>query len=433
MLRTLRPIVPLLMGLGFLLAGNGLQFTLLPLRGNAEGFDDLVLGVISSAYYVGFVSGCVLAPYLIVRAGHIRAFTAMVAVATAMALAYALAPVVTAWIVFRGVTGLCLAGLYLVVESWLNDRASNETRGLMLSAYIVVNYGAITLGQGLVTLYPITDAGNFMVAAILSSLAIVPVALTRAAQPAPITLVSFRVGQLYRAAPVALVASFTVGAANGAFWGLAPLSAAGSGLSVNQAALFMSTAVLAGAIVQLPIGRLSDGVDRRRVLLVLLVGAATAGVTSWLISASGITLLLFGILYGALALPCYALAAAHAYDKTPALDVVPIAATILLTNGLGSVLGPLIGALFMSAQGPRALFLFTATAQALLAGYVFYRTRVQASLDPPRKTEFDLATTALVGTVVTQDALDPADPSIIVPEGYVRASRRDDAGSTPPP
>lgn len=433
MLRTLRPIVPLLMGLGFLLAGNGLQFTLLPLRGNAEGFDDLVLGVISSAYYVGFVSGCVLAPYLIVRAGHIRAFTAMVAVATAMALAYALAPVVTAWIVFRGVTGLCLAGLYLVVESWLNDRASNETRGLMLSAYIVVNYGAITLGQGLVTLYPITDAGNFMVAAILSSLAIVPVALTRAAQPAPITLVSFRVGQLYRAAPVALVASFTVGAANGAFWGLAPLSAAGSGLSVNQAALFMSTAVLAGAIVQLPIGRLSDGVDRRRVLLVLLVGAATAGVTSWLISASGITLLLFGILYGALALPCYALAAAHAYDKTPALDVVPIAATILLTNGLGSVLGPLIGALFMSAQGPRALFLFTATAQALLAGYVFYRTRVQASLDPPRKTEFDLATTALVGTVVTQDALDPADPSIIVPEGYVRASRRDDAGSAPPP
>lgn len=433
MLRTLRPIVPLLMGLGFLLAGNGLQFTLLPLRGNAEGFDDLVLGVISSAYYVGFVSGCVLAPYLIVRAGHIRAFTAMVAVATAMALAYALAPVVTAWIVFRGVTGLCLAGLYLVVESWLNDRASNETRGLMLSAYIVVNYGAITLGQGLVTLYPITDAGNFMVAAILSSLAIVPVALTRAAQPAPITLVSFRVGQLYRAAPVALVASFTVGAANGAFWGLAPLSAAGSGLSVNQAALFMSTAVLAGAVVQLPIGRLSDGVDRRRVLLVLLVGAATAGVTSWLISASGITLLLFGILYGALALPCYALAAAHAYDKTPAVDVVPIAATILLTNGLGSVLGPLIGALFMSAQGPRALFLFTATAQALLAGYVFYRTRVQASLDPPRKTEFDLATTALVGTVVTQDALDPADPSIIVPEGYVRASRRDDAGSTPPP
>lgn len=422
--KTLRPIVSLLMGLAFLLAGNGLQFTLLPLRGSAEGFDDLVLGVISSAYYVGFVSGCLLAPHLIVRAGHIRAFTAMVAVATAMALAYALAPFVAAWIVFRCVTGLCLAGLYLVVESWLNDRATNETRGFMLSAYIVVNYGAITLGQSLVTLYPIADAGNFMVAAMLSALAIVPVALTRAAQPAPITLVSFRLRQLYRAAPVAPVASFMVGAANGAFWGLAPLSAAGSGLGIEQTALFMSTAVLAGAIVQLPVGRLSDSVDRRWVLLVLLIGAATAGVALWLTSASGAALLLFGIFYGALALPCYSLAAAHAYDKTPAGDIVPIAATVLLTNGLGSVVGPLIGAAFMSAQGPRSLFLFTATVQALLAVYVFYRTRVQASLAPPRKTGFDLATTALVGTVVTQDALDPADPSIIVPEGYVRRSEQ---------
>lgn len=427
--KTLRPIVSLLLGLAFLLAGSGLQFTLLPLRGSAEGFDDLALGIIGSSYYVGFVSGCLIAPYLILRAGHIRAFTAMVAVAAAVALAYALAPLVAAWIVLRGVTGLCLAGLYLVVESWLNDRASNETRGLVLSAYVVVNYGAITCGQALVTLYPITEAGNFMVAAMLSSLAIVPVALTRAAQPAPIATVSFRVRQLYRAAPVALVASFMIGAANGAFWGMAPLSATDSGLSIDQAALFMSTAVLAGAIVQWPVGRLSDRVDRRLVLLALLIAAATAGITSWLISASGTTLLLFGILFGALALPGYSLAAAHAYDKTPASDVVPIAATILLTNGLGSVIGPPLAATFMSAEGPRALFLFTATAQALLAAYVFYRTRVQASLATPRKTEFDLATTALVGTVVTHDALDPADPSIVVPEGYVPAAMQADAGS----
>jgi MFS family permease len=420
--KSLRPIVSLLLGLAFLLAGGGMQFTLLPLRGSTEGFGDLALGVISSAYYVGFVSGCLLAPYLILRAGHIRAFTAMVAVAAAVALAYELVPAVAAWIVFRGVTGLCFAGLYLVVESWLNDRASNETRGLVMSAYVVVNYGAITLGQALVTLYPIAEAGNFMVAAMLTSLAIVPVALTRAAQPAPVTIVSFRVGQLYRAAPVALVASFMIGAANGAFWGLAPLSAAGSGLSIDQAALFMSTAVLAGAIVQWPIGRLSDRVDRRLVLLVLLIGAAAAGVASWLISASGTMLLLFGILFGALALPGYSLAAAHAYDKTPASDVVPIAATILLANGLGSVFGPLIAAAFMSVEGPRALFLFTAMVQALLAAYVFYRTRVQVSLASPQKTEFDLAATALVGTVVTHEALDPADPSIGVPEAYAQAN-----------
>ncbi|MCA6109574.1 MFS transporter [Bradyrhizobium cenepequi] len=430
--KTLRPIVSLLLGLALLLAGNGLQFTLLPLRGSAEGFGELALGIISSAYYVGFVSGCLLAPHLILRAGHIRAFTAMVAVAAAVALAYALAPTVAAWVAFRGVTGLCLAGLYLVVESWLNDRASNETRGFVLSAYVVVNYGAITLGQALVGLYPIAEAGNFMVAAMLSSLAIVPVALTRATQPAPITIVSFRVGQLYRAAPVALVASFMIGAANGAFWGLAPLAAAGSGLGIDQAALFMSTAVLAGAIVQWPVGRLSDRVDRRQVLLVLLIGAATAGVASWLISASGTMLLLFGVLFGALALPGYALAAAHAYDKTPASDIVAIAATILLANGLGSVVGPPIAAIFMSAEGPRALFLFTAITQALLAAYVFYRTLVQAPPALPRKTEFDLAPTALVGTVVTHDALDPDDPSIVIPESSAHARMQTDARSTPP-
>jgi MFS family permease len=428
---SLRPIASLLLGLAFLLAGNGLQFTLLPLRGSAEGFGDVALGVISSAYYVGFVSGCLLAPYLILRAGHIRAFTAMVAVAAAVALAYALVPVVPAWIVLRGVTGLCLAGLYLVVESWLNDHAANETRGLVLSAYVVVNYGAITLGQAMVTLYPIAEAGNFMVAAMLTSLAIVPVALTRAAQPAPITTVSFRVAQLYRAAPVALVASFMIGAANGAFWGLAPLSAARGGLSVDQVALFMTTAVLAGAIVQWPVGHLSDRVDRRLVLLVLLIGAASAGVVAWLMSASGTTLLLFGSLYGALALPGYSLAAAHAFDKTRPIDVVPIAATILLTNGLGSVVGPLIAAAFMSAEGPRALFLFTAMAQALLAGYVFYRMCVQGSLASPEKTGFEVATTALVGTVVTHDAPDPADPSIVIPEGYARARMQAGDGSAP--
>ena len=225
-----------------------------------------------------------------------------------------------------------------------------------------------------------------------------------------------------------------IGAANGAFWGLAPLSAVGSGLSIDQTALFMSTAVLAGAIVQWPIGRLSDRVDRRLVLLVLLIGAAAAGVASWLIAASGTMLLLFGILFGALALPGYSLAAAHAYDKTPASDVVPIAATILLANGLGSVFGPLLAAAFMSVQGPRALFLFTAMVQALLAAYVFHRkTRVQVSLASPQKTEFDLAATALVGTVVTHEALHPADPSISIPEPYARAPMQANAGSASRP
>ncbi len=379
--KSLRPIASLLLAVALLLTGNGLQITLLPLRGSAEGFGTFMLGIIASAYYVGFVSGCLLSPHLILRAGHIRAFTAMVAVAAALTLAYALAPNPVAWTLFRMLTGFCLAGFYLVIESWLNDGATNETRGRVMSAYVVVNFIAITIGQMLVTLYPVEEAGTFMVAAILSALAIVPVALTRSAQPAPITMVRFKPGQLYQAAPVALVASFTVGVGNGAFWGLAPLSAEGSGLAVDQVALFMAMAVLAGALAQWPLGRLSDRIDRRLVLLATLVGAAAAGLALWYATASDAMLIAFGVLFGAMALPAYSLAAAHAYDKTHASDMVATAATILLANGVGSVIGPIVAAAFMAAGGPRALFLFTAIAQALLAIYVFYRMQVQSSLE----------------------------------------------------
>jgi MFS family permease len=418
---NLRPIASLLLGVALLLAGNGLQFTLLPLRGTADGLSTQALGLIGSAYYLGFVAGCLLAPYAILRAGHIRAFAALVACAVVVGLAYPLQNSSVAWTAFRLINGFCIAGFYLVIESWLNDRATNSTRGLVMSSYVAVNFLAFTAGQLLVTLYPIKEDGSFMVAAMLASLAIMPVALTRSAQPAPITIVSFHPVQLYRAAPVGLVASLMVGVANGAFWGLAPLSAIRSGLDVERVALFMSAATLAGALTQWPVGHLSDRVDRRLVLLALLVGAATVGFLLWLLAASGLLLIGFGLLFGALALPCYSLAAAHAYDKTDNSEMVPTAATILLANALGGVIGPLLGSMTMAALGPRSLFLFTAGAQALLAAYVLYRTTVQASLPAPEKTVFDLAATAPVGAVVTSETPDPSHPSVIVPASYPAA------------
>jgi len=415
---NLRPIASLLLSVAFLLAGNGLQFTLVPLRGHAEGFSAFALGVIGSAYYVGFVSGCLLAPYLIVRAGHIRAFTAMAALAVVVALAYPLNTDVAPWTAFRLVNGFCLAGIYLVIESWLNDHATNRNRGYVMSAYVFVNFLAFTVGQLMVTFYAIREAGDFILAAMLASFAILPVALTRSAQPAPITIVTFRPQQLYRAAPVGLVASLMVGVANGAFWGLGPISATGNGLDVGKVALFMSGATLAGAIVQWPIGRLSDRVDRRLVLSALLIGAAVTGVLLWVFARNGWLLLVFGLLFGALALPCYSLAAAHAYDKTSSSDMVPTAATILLANAVGAAIGPLPASLVMDLLGPRALFLFTAAAQASLAAYIFYRTTVQQAVPEPDKTGFDLAATAPVGAVVTGEQLNPLDPSVVVPEQY---------------
>jgi MFS family permease len=426
---NLRPIASLLLSVAFLMAGNGLQFTLLPLFGHAIGFSAIALGVVGSAYYVGFASGCLLGPYLIVRAGHIRAFAALTALAVVAALAYTLNTELAPWTVFRTLTGFSLAGIYLVIESWLNDRAANHNRGLVMSAYVFVNFLAFTVGQFMVTLYPIREAGDFIVAAMLASMAIVPVALTRSAQPAPITVVSFRPQQLYQAAPVGLVASLMVGMANGAFLALGPLSAVRSGLAVGSVALFMGAATLAGALAQWPAGRLSDRVDRRLVLLALLVGASITGFALWLLAATNTLLLVFGVLFGALALPCYALAAAHAYDKTSLSEMVPTAATILLANALGAVIGPLLASVMMAFEGPRALFLFTAVVQAALAVYVFYRTTVQAAMPMPEKTGFDLASTAPVGAMVTGEQLDPMDPSVVVPEHYTPPAGDDAAAS----
>ncbi len=417
MTNSLRPISSLLLGVGLLLSGNGLQFTLLPLRGGVEGFGTIALGLIGSAYFVGFVSGCLLGPYIVLRAGHIRAFAAMVAVAACVALAYGLVPLAPAWGIFRAVTGLCFAVLYLVIESWLNDQASNQTRGFVMATYTLVSLGALALGQMLVTLYPIEQASSFMVAAMLLSLASVPVALTRSAQPAPITIFSFQPLELFQAAPVALVASLMIGVANGAFWSLAAVFATGGGLGVERAAQFMTVAILAGAVMQWPAGRLSDRVDRRMLLLVLLAGATVTSFVLWMMPASGLLLLGLGALFGALALPGYSLAAAHGYDKTPAGNAVATAATILLANGLGSIAGPPVAAMLMASQGPRALFLFTAIVEGLLAAYVLYRVRVQAALAQPEKTGFDLGATSPIGAVVTPEVPDPEDPLVAVPEG----------------
>ena len=432
MQKSLRPIASLLLGTAFLLAGNGVHFTLLPLRGSAEGFGDITLGIIGSAYYVGFVTGCIAGPYVILRAGHIRAFTAMVAVATAVSLIYALAPTPAAWIVLRSLTGFCLASLYLIIESWLNDGAENSTRGLVMSVYVMINFAALMLGQLLVPLYPVTAGGSFMLSAILCSLAIVPVALTRSAQPAPITIVKFRPMVLYKAAPVALVAAFMIGIANGAFWALGPLAAAGGGLGVQQVASFMSLAVLAGALAQWPVGRISDRLDRRLVLLTLLIASTIAGVVIWLLAASGPLLLAFGFVFGALVLPGYALAAAHGYDKTSSSEMVPTAATILLANGLGAVIGPLMGSAVMASGNPLGLFLFTSITQALLAVYVFYRTRVQRPLLLQEKTEFDLGATAEVGAVAPMTT-DPADPFVAMPEDCRRPEKPTETDGTTQP
>lgn len=412
MIASLLPVVSLLAGVALLLAGHGLLTLALPLRGAAEGFDPVAIGALGAAYYAGFVAGCLHGPLLVRRAGHIRTVAAVVSGVSAAAAAYPLAVSEPSWIVLRFVFGYGLAVFYLVVEAWLNDRATNTTRGMIMSAYIMVNHLALTAGQLLLLTWPVEGFELFVLGSVLISLAVIPVALTRQAQPAPVTDVRFRPGRLWRASPVGLVASLMIGVANGAFWALAPVSATDFGLSHDEAAVLMSVAVIAGAATQFPVGRASDRTDRRYVLAALLGAAAATGLAIFILAPSGLALTLLGAAFGAFALPCYSLAAAHAYDHADPADYVGTASSLLLANGLGSIAGPMAAAFLLRAAPGGGLYLFTAAIHAGLLGFVLWRVSRRAAPPDEARESFDLAATspASVGSVIAPEPAAPSEP-----------------------
>ena len=399
----------ILFSVALLIMGNGLQLMLLPIRGGIEGFSAFEIGMLGSGYFFGFVLGCAFTPMLIVRVGHIRTFAALVSVASAAALGYPVAIEPMVWVLLRLITGFCLSGLYLVVESWLNDRATNETRGTLISAYVTVNFTVITLGQMMVTLFQPSSFILFSIASVLVSLAAVPIALTRSSQPPPITLVRFRPRHLYRLSPTGAVAIFLIGLATGSFWALGPSYASAASGSVTDAALFMSAAVLGGALAQWPAGKLSDGVDRRRVLIGLAGISALLGLALLLLPHQPVLWLVLGLLLGVGLLPSYAIAAAHVFDFADRAEYVEISAGLLLLNGLGSTLGPLLASLAIESSGPAGLFITNAVIQAVLIGFVALRLTRREGLPEAEKENFDLGTSGAVAVVGDEDAVQLSD------------------------
>lgn len=412
---TLRPISPVLLGVLFLIAGYGIQVTLIPLRAAAESWSSFAIGAIGSAYFVGFVFGCLTAPYAILRVGHIRSYAALTSLASATTLAQALCVEVLPWIVFRIIIGVCLAGLYMVIESWLNDQATNANRGTVMSVYVVINYVALTVGQFMVTLASPASFTLFAATAVMISLAAIPVALTKAAQPSPITLVRFRLKKLYHTSPVGMVGVTLVGVVHGAFWSLGAVYAIKTGLSPKSAAAFVGLATLGGALMQWPVGRLSDRLDRRIVLIGLLVAATAISVSLAFLPLAQAHWGWLALLFGATTFPTYSIAAAHAYDHAEPGAYVETAAGVLLANGVGAIIGPLIASAWMEGTRPGSLFLFTAVTQIVLVLFVLSRLWARPAMKTAEKTEFDYAATAHLGAVVSPEALDAEDDNVGVP------------------
>lgn len=377
MFRLIVPIGAVLVGVALLLLGSGLLNTLLAVRGALEGYDDGMLGLIMSGYFLGFFVGTFLALPVIGRVGHIRAFAMCAAIASCSVLLHFLFIDPFVWLALRVVTGAALVILYTIIESWLNGQTSPEQRGRVFAIYMAVNLGSLALAQQLLRLDGAESFLLFAVATMLICISLVPVTWTRFAQPEIHQLERMRFGRLRKIAPVAIAGAFLSGLAMGPFWGLAPVYAGRIGLDSGGVAAFMSCAILGGALFQYPIGRFSDTHDRRRVLAVISAAAVFAAIILWLSSGSQWLTLMAIAIYGGLAFAIYPIAVANLLDHLEAKDILPGGSALLLLHGIGAAVGPALAGQLMALLGAQALPLYFVAMQLLLT---FYAVRNMHSL-----------------------------------------------------
>ncbi|MEI9990018.1 MAG: MFS transporter [Rhizomicrobium sp.] len=370
--------------------GNGLIGVLIPVRGHASGFSNLALGVIGSFYFAGFVLGCFLGPRLLARVGHSRTFGVGAGISAAAILLQSMIVTIPVWILLRGAFGVAAACIYMVIESWLNDRATNENRGRIFSAYLTVNFSAIIVGQMLSGTARPTSFSLFSLAAVFYALCLIPMGLTRLPQPNAAAVPVLRPLRLYRISPVGVMGCIAVGFANSAVWTLAPVYADAHGLAKGWIAVFMSVFTFGGAIVQLPLGRISDRMDRRYIIAFVSVVAAALGVAlATFGGAHRWTILPLIGLFGLMALPLYGLSVAHTNDRIARDEFVETSATLLMINSLASVSGPTLAALAMGWFGTSALFFYTATIHAAMAVFALVRITMKEAASPTSRERYE--------------------------------------------
>jgi len=404
MLTIATRIFPLLLGIGLLLVGIGLQGTLLALRANLEHFTLTMTGFMMSAYFMGFIVGTFLCPKLICGFGHIRAFSAFAAITAAAAIAHGMIIEPWLWTVLRIITGTCMVGLYMVIESWLNAMAPNAQRGRFFAVYTIITLLAMALGQYLILVDDIGGYRLFSLTALLVALAVVPIALTRILQPATVSAPSIGLRHLYRESPLGVSGALVSGINNGAFWGLGALFAQRIGMDETGIALYMSLTIIGGILLQWPIGHLSDRLDRRRVLAgVSLVTAIIAVAAYMVVGLSHPLLIAISIGYGGCAFALYGLSVAHVNDHLAPEHVLEASRSLLLVYGTGAVLGPTIASFVMQQAGPGSLMLFFAATLLLLGLFALYRLRVGPAI--PAEEQMDYA--PMVRTSAVALELDP--------------------------
>jgi len=359
MWNSIKSISSLLLSYGMLLLGNGMIGTLLGIRSRLEEFSMEITGVIMAGFSVGLLMGALYALRVVASVGHIRAFAAFASIMSVAVLAHILFIDPATWFVLRVVAGFCMAGMVMVVESWVNERTTNNTRGQILSLYMITNYLGAGLGQFMLLVGDPAQFQLFIIASMVYSLALVPILLTRASAPKPSSPQRMKFRELFAISPVGVFGTICAGMANSSLNSMGAVFAKEIGLSIGDVSVFMAAAILGGMTLQFPIGRLSDKFDRRTVLISASLATGFAALA--VIWATGQTVaILFAAVafYGAVGFTIYPLSASQVNDLAAPDRLVQVAAGLLIAYGIGASIGPIMAALSMAAFGPAGFFLF---------------------------------------------------------------------------
>ena len=398
----------LLLGLLLIMVGNGLQGSLLGVRAEIESFPTQITGLVMSCYFVGILIGSIMTPRMVSSVGHIRVFAALAAIASAAVLVHSIFVDPITWGLMRLITGFSFAGLYIVVESWLNDAASNESRGELLSVYMFLSYGGTVLGQVLLNAADPAGVKLFILTSVLVSIAVVPILLTASRAPDFATPQKLDMLELYYLSPLGVAGSILVGVGMGSIFGFGAVYGKAAGLDVQSISILLSVCFIAGTLAQIPVGRISDRLDRRTIIAVCAGIAAVAGYAASIFTADkGLALFIsFGVM-GAFALPLYSLLIAHTNDMLDPKQMVPASGVLVMAGGIGAIVGPILSGWAMENFGASAFLVSIATIFGTTAAYTVWRmTRRAPTPEDERSTYAPVPPRATTYTsVITQRAI----------------------------
>ncbi|MFD1511446.1 MFS transporter [Lacimonas salitolerans] len=379
MFKVLRNTWPLLLGMGLLMLGNGLQGSLLGVRGQGAGFSTFELSLVMSAYFVGFLGGSRMTPELIRRVGHVRVFAALASLISAVFILYPAFQNPYMWIAGRIVIGFCFSGVYVTAESWLNNSVANDQRGQALSLYMMVQMIGIVAAQGMLNIPDASGFLLFIIPSVLVSISFAPILLSISPTPAFESTKPMTLKQLFRISPLGFMGMLLLGSVFSAQFGMAAVFGAEAGLSVAQISIFVATFYIGATIVQYPLGWLSDRMDRR-VLICAASAIGGAGALLAFFGGTNFTVLLIGaFLIGGMSNPLYSLLLAYTNDFLQVEDMAAASGGLIFVNGLGAIAGPVVTGWLMSVMGPYGYFTIIAALLLALTLYAAYRMTKRAA------------------------------------------------------